>query len=82
MRYSIPLAGVALALLALAAPLFAASPVPVRVGRSRDGALQDLQHKVDLMVGPGRVNVQTDFLGARAGDADPWFWINPAVPSR
>jgi hypothetical protein len=77
MRYSIPLAGVALALLALAVPLFAASPVPVRVGRSRDGALQDLQHKVDLMVGPGRVNVQTDFLGARAGDADPWFWINP-----
>ena len=80
MRYSLPRAWVALALVALAAPVFAASPVPVSVGRSRDGVLQDLQHKVDLLVGPGRVNVQTDYLGAKAGDADPWFWINPGRP--
>lgn len=80
MRYLIPRAWVALALLALAAPVFAASPVPVSVGRSRDGSLHDLQHKVDMLVGPGRVNVRTDFLGARPGDADPWFWLNPGRP--
>ena len=77
MRQLIPRAWMALALLVLAAPSFAGSPVPVTVGRSRDGVLHDLQLKVDKLVGPGRVNVQTDYLGARAGDADPWFWLNP-----
>jgi hypothetical protein len=80
MRYSLPRVWVALALLALAAPQFAAAPVPVVVGRSRDGALQDLQHKVDALLGPGRVNVRTDYLGAKAGDPDPWFWVNPGRP--
>jgi len=80
MRYSTSRAWVALALLALAAPAYAASPVPVTVGRSRDGSLHELQHKVDMLIGPGRINVQTDFLGSRPGDADPWLWINPGRP--
>jgi hypothetical protein len=66
----------ALALLLAAAPAFAAAPVCIVMGPSRDGSLQELQNKVDHLVGPGRVNVRTDFIGAHAGDPDPWFWFN------
>jgi len=68
---------VALALLVVAVPSHAGSPVPVVIGPSRDGTLEDLQRKVDAFLGPGRVNVRTDYLGARAGDPDPWSWTNP-----
>ena len=66
----------ALALLTLALPTLAASPLPVIVGPSRDGALNDLQKKLDRYVGAGRLNARTDFIGARTGDPDPWFWVN------
>lgn len=66
-----------LALLALASPALAASPLPLATGSSREGALHDLQKKLDRFVGVGRVNARTDYIGARPGDPDPWFWLNP-----
>lgn len=66
----------ALALLLAAATAFASSPVPVQIGPSRDGPLHDLQRKVDLLVGYGRIDVRRDFVGARPGDPDPWSWAN------
>jgi hypothetical protein len=61
-------------LLVTALPAAAASPVPVTIGRSRDGVLWDLQRIVDKTYGPGRIDVQNDYIGAHAGDPDPWVW--------
>ena len=36
--------------------------------------LQRLQKLVDARYGRGHIDVTRDFLGARAGDPDPWFW--------
>lgn len=70
----------AFALLSLAQPCLAVSPLSVIVGPSRDGALNDLQKKLDRYVGAGRLNARTDFIGARTGDPDPWFLVNPSRP--
>ena len=70
-------AWMAIAWFAFAVPVHASSPVPVAIGSSRGGPLHDLQQKVDALVGPGRVNVLTDFVGGREGDPDPWSWTNP-----
>lgn len=67
----------ALALLVAVHPSHAAAPVPLVMGTSRDGSLHELQRKVDHFLGPGRVDVRRDFVGARPGDPDPWFWVNP-----
>ena len=61
-------------LLVTALPATATSPVPVTIGRSRDGVLWDLQRVVDKAFGPGRIDVRTGYIGARAGDPDPWIW--------
>jgi len=45
-------------------------------GDSWDGPTMDLQHIVDGLYGPGLINVKTDYLGAKPGDPDPWFWID------
>ncbi len=76
MRHFYYSAWVAIALLLTAAPTFATSPVSVVIGPSRDGSLEDLQKKVDHLLGPGRVDVYTDYVGAHAGDPDPWCWSN------
>jgi len=60
--------------LAFAVPASAVSPVPVTFGSSWDGAANDLQHIVDARYGPGKITVTTDYIGAHAGDPDPWFW--------
>jgi len=73
-------AWVALALLLTALPATAASPVSVTIGRSRDGTLWDLQRVVDKAYGPGRIDVRSDYIGAHAGDPDPWVWS--AVPGK
>ena len=64
----------AIALLVAALPAYASSPVPVSFGPSRDGVLHDLQKVVDRVLGPGRLDVHTSFIGAHAGDPDPWMW--------
>jgi hypothetical protein len=50
--------------------------VTVVFGDSWDGASQDLQHLVDALYGTGQINVRTDYLGAKPGDPDPWFWVD------
>lgn len=76
MRHVNVCAWAALALLLAAAPAFATAPVCVVIGPSRDGSLQDLQKKVDHLLGPGRVDVRNDFIGAHSCDPDPWSWVN------
>ena len=66
-------------LLVTALPAVAAAPVSVSIGPSRDGVLHDLQRVVDRYFGPGRIDVRTGYIGARAGDPDPWMWTT--VPS-
>jgi len=61
-------------LLVTTLPATAASPVPVAIGRSRDGTLWDLQRIVDRAFGVGRIDVRTGYIGAHAGDPDPWIW--------
>lgn len=67
-------------LLVTVPPAIAASPVPVTIGPSRDGVLHDLQRVVDRCYGPGRIDVRTGYIGAHAGDPDPWMWS--AVPGK
>jgi hypothetical protein len=67
-------------LLVTTLPAAAASPVPVTIGRSRDGVLWDLQRIVDKAFGPGRIDVRNDYIGAHADDPDPWVWS--AVPGK
>ena len=67
---------VALALLTITCPAFAASPLPLTIGTSRDGSLHDLQRKLDRYFGAGRIQASADFIGAKAGDPDPWAWAN------
>lgn len=63
-------------------PAAATSPVPVTFGTTWDGPGQDLQTIVDAYIGvPGAVNVQTDYVGAHAGDLDPWFWVGSSFPT-
>ena len=61
--------------------VLAASPVAIVSGPSWDGPEGELQHIVDGYLGvPGALNVNTDFVGAHAGDIDPWFWVGSGGP--
>lgn len=63
-------------------PTRAASPIPVAFGASWDGPSHTLQGIVDGYLGvPGALNVQTDFIGAHAGELDPWFWVGNSIPA-
>ena len=53
--------------------------VPVTFGTSWDGPATSLQKIVDSQVGAGNINVTTDYIGAHAGDVDPWFWVDSQV---
>ncbi len=63
----------AVGLLGLASPAHAI--VPVVFGTSWDGPGKTLQDIVDARYGAGKINVKTDYIGAKAGDLDPWFWV-------
>ncbi|MEO5616969.1 MAG: DUF4114 domain-containing protein [Candidatus Eisenbacteria bacterium] len=54
----------------------ARAAVPVIFGTSWDPPSQTLQKIADARYGVGAINVSGDFLGARPGDPDPWFWID------
>jgi hypothetical protein len=69
----------ALFVCALSAPAPAATPLGVVFGTSWDGAPNDLQHIVDARYGIGHIDVRHDYMGARAGDPDPWFWVGSEV---
>lgn len=63
-------------------PALAVAPIPVAFGTSWDGPTNSLQAIVDNYLGvPGALNVQTDFVGAHAGDLDPWFWVGNSFPA-
>ncbi len=60
----------------------AASPVPVVFGTSWDGPGHGLQDVLDAYLGsPGALDAQTGFVGAHAGDPDPWFWVGSGFPA-
>ena len=73
------LTGCVLALFVCAA-LCAAVPsqaaVKVVWGESWDGPSKSLQSIVDGLYGAGQIDVKADFLGAKAGEPDPWFWLD------
>ena len=67
---------------AFALPANAAGPVPVVFGTSWDGPSHTLQDVVDTYLGvPGAIDVHADFIGAHAGDLDPWFWVGSSIPA-
>ncbi len=61
---------------ALCAAVPSHAVVTVVWGDSWDGPSAGLQHIVDDLYGAGHVDVKTDYLGAKAGDPDPWFWVD------
>lgn len=58
-----------------------AAVVPVTIGISWDGPQHTLQKIVDSLYGVGAINVTTDYIGAHAGDLDPWFWVGDHFPA-
>lgn len=68
---------------ALATPLqkaHAVAPVPIAFGTTWDAPFQSLQNIVDNYLGvSGAINVHTGFVGANAGDIDPWFWVDNKI---
>jgi len=62
------------AVLCVAVPSQAA--VEVVWGESWDGPSVGLQSIVDGLYGAGQINVRTDYLGSKAGEPDPWFWLD------
>lgn len=67
---------------AMVPPARAASPVPVTFGSSWDAPSQSLQNIVDAYLGvAGAIDVHADFIGAHAGEEDPWFWVGSTIPA-
>ena len=50
-------------------------PVQIVTSDSWDGPDQDLQALIDQAYGPALVDPGFDYIGARVGDLDPWFWV-------
>ena len=62
------------------APAGAAAPVNVVFGTTWDAPSQKLQNVVDGYLGvPGAINITTDYIGAKVGELDPWFWVDRSV---
>ncbi len=81
-KSALGVAALACACALIAAPAFATSPVPVTFGTSWDPPSQSLQNIVDAYIGvPGAIDVHADFIGAHAGDEDPWFWVGQSFPA-
>lgn len=49
--------------------------VTVVWGESWEGPTKSLQVLLNGRYGTGKINVKTDYLGAKDGDPDPWFWL-------
>lgn len=60
----------------LSATATAHAGVSVVFGTSWDGPSATLQSIIDARYGAGRINCLADFLGAKAGDPDPFFWVD------
>jgi hypothetical protein len=66
---------VLLCLTAAAATPALAVPLQVTFGMRID-RLQDF---VDRRYGKNRIDVRKDFIGARTGEIDPWFWVGDRI---
>ncbi len=64
------------AIIAIANPLPASAGVAVSFGTSWDGPGNSLQSIIDARYGAGRIDVVHDYLGAKATDPDPFFWVD------
>ncbi|MEO5989469.1 MAG: hypothetical protein ABIU54_10230 [Candidatus Eisenbacteria bacterium] len=63
-----------------ATPASAAAPVNVVFGTTWDAPSDKLQNVVDAYIGvPGAITVTTDYIGAKFGELDPWFWVDRSV---
>ena len=51
------------------------------IGDSWSNPRQKLQSIIDATYGPGHVDVQTDYLGARPGDPDPVSYTHLTLPT-
>jgi len=60
--------------IAAAAPALAG--VPVVFGTSWDGPSGTLQSIIDARYGAGRLSCVADYLGAKAADPDPFYWVD------
>ena len=58
----------------VAAPALA-DPLQVTFGRRIDR----LQEFVNRRYGKNRIDVRKDFIGARIGEIDPWFWVGDRI---
>lgn len=67
---------VACCLMPLSMTVPAHAAVVVTFGTSWDGPDHTLQKIVDGRYGPGKIDVQADYVGAHVGDQDPWFWVD------
>jgi hypothetical protein len=61
---------------ALCAAVPSQAAVKIVMTDSWDGPTKNLQSIVDGFYGAGQINVKTDYLGAKDGDPDPWFWLD------
>jgi hypothetical protein len=52
----------------------AGAQVPVVFGTSWDAPANSLQNIIDARYGAGNISVTTDYIGADAGDPDPFYW--------
>jgi len=52
----------------------ASAQVPIVMAASWDGPDNDLQSILDDVYGPGLIDVDEDYIGAKAGDRDPCVW--------
>jgi len=73
-----PIALCALLFLAAATPVFAGARAVI--GDSWTGPPRKLQAIIDATYGPGRIDVQTDYIGARPGDPDRVIWQSALWP--
>jgi len=61
---------------ALCAAIPSQAAVKLVWGDSWDGPSKNLQLIVDGLYGAGQIDVKTDFLSAKVGEPDPWFWVD------
>jgi hypothetical protein len=72
--------------IALVVALFIATATPAHagaratIGESWSAPSNKLQSIIDVTYGPGRINVHTDYLGARPGDPDQIVWKGSMLP--
>jgi uncharacterized protein DUF4114 len=64
------------ALIGIAAAVPARAGVAVDFGISWDGPSNSLQSIINARYGAGRIDVVHDYIGAKAADPDPFFWVD------